>query len=62
MVLNSSETEPNGFTCDICNYKTPRKDQYVRHLLSDKHTNRVNVNGKNNKNCAHGCECGKPHK
>lgn len=54
--------EPNGYTCDLCNYNTPRKDQYIRHLLSDKHITRADSNGKLSKSCARGCSCGKPHK
>ena len=62
MVANDSEPEPKGYKCNLCNYNTPTKNQYVRHLLSDKHINRLNSNGKVHKSCAPGCACGKPSK
>ena len=62
MTSNDDETDPKGYTCKLCNYNTPRKNQYVRHLLSDKHINRLNSNGKIQKSCGNGCDCGKPHK
>jgi len=62
MKATDDEIESSGYTCNLCNYNTPRKDQYVRHLLSNKHIIRADSNKKVKKSCAHGCDCGKPHK
>ena len=61
MKATDSKPDLKGYSCNLCNYNTPHKNQYVRHLLSDKHTNRVNSNGKIQHSCANGCDCGKPH-
>ena len=56
------------FFCDICNYKTSRKSQYDRHLLTSKHNNLTSSNNltnqeQNDKNKLFTCKnCDKEYK
>ena len=42
MIQKSSEKSSENFVCKCCDYKTSRKSQYERHLLTQKHKNREN--------------------
>ena len=42
MIQKSSEKSSENYICYCCDYKTSRKSQYERHLLTQKHKNREN--------------------
>ena len=49
----------NKYSCDICNYNTNIKQNYDKHLLTDKHIN----NNNNNIVCKYECKsCNKKYK
>ena len=58
---NSGTEGSIKFCCKICDYKTSRKSQYDRHLLTDKHKILINPNEKVQDKCFV-CECGKIYK
>ena len=56
------------FICNLCNYKSIRKSQYDRHILTSKHKNKVEYNqtleksSENSNNVyKYNCECGKSY-
>ncbi len=52
------------FCCEKCNFKTVRKSQYDRHLLTRKHQNQEKYNKNTtiyNKKSSYICECGKEY-
>ena len=56
------------FICDFCNYKSSRKSQYDRHVLTSKHKNMVEYNQTlekssyiSNKVYNYNCDCGKSY-
>ncbi len=56
------------FICELCNYKSCRKSQYDRHILTSKHKNRVEYNQTlekssdiSNNVCNYICDCGKSY-
>jgi hypothetical protein len=74
MIVNDSDfTKKNDikYYCKICDFKTCKKTDYTRHILTDKHSKNENdskmvVNDSNfttkNENKLHHCECGKIYK
>jgi hypothetical protein len=73
MVVNDSILVPNSsekFVCSFCHYKTCRKSQYNRHLLTDKHKKKENdskmiVNDSDldpKSSTLYHCNCGKVYK
>ncbi len=48
------------FCCEICNYNTSNKKDYIKHNSTQKHINRTNPNISTKK--SHGCKCGKLYK
>jgi hypothetical protein len=54
---------PKIFYCETCDYKTSRKSQYDRHLLTLKHKMELNDNSKSSKNeSIFKCNCGRIYK
>ena len=54
---------PKTFYCESCDYKTSRKSQYERHLLTLKHKMELNDNKKSSKiDSQFSCECGRIYK
>ena len=49
------------FICEACKYKTIRKNDYEKHLLTAKHKNTIN-NNKKSQNKEFICKCGKVYK
>ena len=49
------------FICELCKYKTIRKNDYEKHLLTAKHKNAINSN-KNSQIKEYECVCGKVYK
>ena len=72
MVVNGSEKSQKvaqNFCCNVCHYITCKKNDYSKHLATDKHTKRQNGskmvgNGseKSQKVAKNVCECGKTYK
>jgi hypothetical protein len=72
MVVNDSKKSPKvaqKFLCNYCDYNTCKKNDYTKHLLTDKHKKKENdskmvVNGsdKSPKVAHFECECGKIYK
>ena len=59
LVPESSEK----FHCNICDYSTSRKSQYVRHLSTSKHNNTTNTtNLVPESSAAFNCDCGNTYK
>ena len=45
MVVNDSKKSPKvalKFICNLCDYSSSKKSDYVKHLTTDKHKNRQN--------------------
>ena len=59
-----TEKVPRIYICKSCDYKTCRKSQYDRHVLTLKHKLELNDNKKSSKMEAsvHNCNCGKKYK
>ena len=52
------------FCCEICDYKTIRKSQYNRHLLTAKHKNNentTNIQQNTTEKSSNICVCGKKY-
>ena len=39
MIQKCAEKSTENFICKLCDYKTSRRSQYNRHLLTQKHKN-----------------------
>ena len=52
-----------NFNCELCDYNTCRESQYSRHLLTSKHTKRINTNQNVPKRSIteYICDCGKQY-
>ena len=50
-----------NYVCEKCNYKSSRKSQYERHLLTAKHKIRINTDEKSSTKLFY-CICGKKYK
>jgi hypothetical protein len=67
MVTNKSLKISSKFNCEICDYKTSKKFDYDKHLMTSKHQNGDNGD-KNSDNFStkitknHICDCGKSYK
>ena len=49
-------SELKKYCCDICNYKTDRNSQFLRHLETEKHKNKLpNITEKFKCNCGINC-------
>ena len=46
------------YRCDLCNYKTKDKSNYKRHIKSQKHKKKVNIDNNNAENCVDNAEIG----
>ena len=63
MTNEKSSEKFENFCCNICNYTTIRKSQYIRHLATRKHQILTNPNKKVPKSSiAYVCDCGKSYK
>ena len=63
MTNEKSSEKFENFCCNICNYTTIRKSQYIRHLATRKHQILTNPNKKVPKSSiAFICDCGKSYK
>jgi len=72
MIVNDSEKSPKvalKFCCEYCDYYTSKKNDYEKHLSTDKHKNNengskmvVNDSEKSPKVAQYKCECGKIYK
>ena len=65
MFTLSNNSDINNYYCEICDYKTCKKQHYDRHLLTAKHKNCINVyiKGKKGKDVikTYICNCGKQY-
>lgn len=63
MTNEKSPKIPKNFTCDVCDYITCNKKDYVKHLSTRKHKILTDTNEKSPKiPLLHMCECGKEYK
>ena len=68
MIQKSSEKSSENYICYCCDYKTSRKSQYERHLLTQKHKNMINTypglteKGQKGPTREFVCGCGKVYK
>ena len=64
MLTNENEKKSGFFVCEKCNFKTVRKDQYIRHTMTRKHKMLTNSDFFLEKKSLAQlvCECGKVYK
>jgi hypothetical protein len=62
MISNLVQKGSNIYICEKCDYKTIRKSQYERHLLTNKHNDNKKINSDNIKIRTYECKCGNVYK
>lgn len=65
-MTETPKTPPPKYTCELCDYSTRYKKDYVNHLLTRKHQTKFEINEINNdkivlKRDTLVCECGKQY-
>ena len=62
MITEKEQKSSNDFCCKNCNYFTPRKSQYERHISTDKHKRLQNNDAGTILNKKYICDCGREYK
>ena len=62
MITENTQKNSLNFECINCNFKTCKKNDYKRHLLTDKHKRLQNNDKSGVENKKYICECGREYK